>query len=209
MNDLIGRFLTFEETLGRGLVKFAYFVVLALLFFVMVASVIGGIVQMFDDFGEGLWQVVRAPFAFLLWVILLRVGTEVVLAILSIDDNLTEGARAQGQLPFGMGSSSPLPPSGDTASSAPAAPATPSPKPASSGAAKAEKTPAKPAAKKTTKAAASTPSTKKTASAAKSSPASARSAAAKDTGSQGESGKTGSSKPGDDQAAADAGDSKA
>lgn len=132
MKTVIGRFLTFEETLGKGLVKFAYFVLLAFLVAATVVAMIGGVVLMFDDFLEGLWRFVVAPFQLVIAVILLRIGAEVVNAILSIDDQLTDGARAGGRMPSlgsGSGSSSagsaapgaktPIP-HGDTEASRPA-----------------------------------------------------------------------------------------
>ena len=94
MDNVVSRFLTFEETLGRGLVKFAYFVLLIGLVVWAVIEVIGGVVLLFDRPLAGLWEIVHTPFEFLLWVILLRVATELVLAVLSIDDNLTENAIA-------------------------------------------------------------------------------------------------------------------
>lgn len=94
MSDLIGRFLSFEEHLGRGLVKFAYYVAL---FYLVVVSLYGMIKYLFTmQFGEFL----LVPFQFLLQLLLLRVGAELVMAILSIDDNLqgattsTEGFEA-------------------------------------------------------------------------------------------------------------------
>ena len=97
MDNVVSRFLSFEETLGKGLVKFAYFVILIGLAVWAVIEVIGGVILLFDDVAAGLWEIVHTPFELVLWVILLRVATEVVLAILSIDDNLTESAVAERQ----------------------------------------------------------------------------------------------------------------
>ncbi|MEM6649067.1 MAG: DUF4282 domain-containing protein [Pseudomonadota bacterium] len=82
MSDLIGRFLSFEEHLGRGLVKFAYYVAL---FYLIVISLFEMITFLFGGkFGE----FILVPFGFLLQLLLLRVGAELIMAVLSIDDNL-------------------------------------------------------------------------------------------------------------------------
>lgn len=99
MGTIVSRFLTFQETLGKGLVKFAYFVLLALLAITTVIAMISGIVLMFDDFLAGLGRFLFAPIQFVVAAILLRIGAEVVNAILSIDDQLTDGARADGKVP--------------------------------------------------------------------------------------------------------------
>ena len=186
MKTLASRFLSFEETLGAGLVKFAYFVLLALLIVLTVAAVIGGVVMMFTvGFWAGLGAVLIAPVRFVVALILLRVATEVVLAVLSIDDHLTDGARAEGALPPLRPAPTPAPAPARTEAqavsvSAPAAAdaggleetASAGPKPAAKKAArKATKKSAK--AKATTASAASatsTASTKKTAAAAKAAP---------------------------------------
>lgn len=94
MSDLIGRFLSFEDHLGRGLVKFAYYLAL---FYLVVVSLYELIKYLFaGQFGDFL----LVPFQFLLQLLLLRIGAEVVMAILSIDDHLqgvatsTEGFEA-------------------------------------------------------------------------------------------------------------------
>ena len=116
MNTIASRFLSFEETLGAGLVKFAYFVLLAVLVVATVVGVIGGVVALFT---VGVWAGLGQVFGSLLWfvigIILLRVATEVVLAILSIDDQLTDGARNEGSLPLpSSGSGGGLPKNPDT-----------------------------------------------------------------------------------------------
>ena len=89
MSDLIGRFLSFDEHLGRGLVKFAYFVSL---FYVVVIHLFMLVAHLIDlDFG----RLLLVPFKFLIWVLLIRVAAELVLAVLSIDDHLQD-ARAMG-----------------------------------------------------------------------------------------------------------------
>lgn len=120
MNTIASRFLSFEEPLGAGLVKFAYFVIAAVLLILMVIAMIAGIVAMFEvGFFAGLGRFLLAPLQFVLALILLRVATEVVLAILSIDDNLTDGARTEGAMPIpspkqAMSGGSSLPKSPDT-----------------------------------------------------------------------------------------------
>ena len=101
MNTIASRFLSFEEPLGAGLVKFAYFVIAAVLLLLMVIAMIAGIVTMFEvGFLTGLGRFLLAPLQFVLALILLRVATEVVLAILSIDDQLTDGTRTEGAMPI-------------------------------------------------------------------------------------------------------------
>ena len=172
MNTLASRFLSFEEALGAGLVKFAYFLLLAVLVVLTVVAMIGGIVMMFTvGFWAGLGAFLLAPVRFIVALILLRVATEVVLAILSIDDHLTDGARNQGALP--NAAPAPAPVSVPTATPAPTVKSAPAPKPASKGTPAAKAKPAaKKTARKTTKKAttagtASTSTTKKTADAAK------------------------------------------
>lgn len=88
MSDLIGRFLSFEEHLGRGLVKFAYYVAL---FYLVVIALYDMIGYLFGGFKLG--QFLLVPFQFLLSVLVLRIAAEFMMAILSIDDNL-QGANA-------------------------------------------------------------------------------------------------------------------
>ena len=82
MSDLIGRFLSFDELLGRGLVKFAYFISL---FYLVV-------IHLFH-LGNELYHLeignlLLVPFQFLFWVLVVRLIAEMLLAILSIDDRL-------------------------------------------------------------------------------------------------------------------------
>lgn len=85
MSDLIGRFLSFEDHLGRGLVKFAYYLAL---FFLVVSTLYHMVRHLFDgDIGDFLLE----PFQFVLWLVLFRVAAELALAILSIDDQLQGG----------------------------------------------------------------------------------------------------------------------
>lgn len=82
MSDLIGRFLSFDELLGRGLVKFAYFITL---FYLVVAHLFYLVTHLFAlEIGEML----LVPFQFLFWVLAVRLIAEMLMAILSIDDRL-------------------------------------------------------------------------------------------------------------------------
>ena len=146
MSDLIGRFLGFEERLGRGLVKFAYYI---LLIFLCVAAINAFFLYIFRlEFVS--WILV--PFQFIGLVIALRVVAEALLAILSIQD---DSAHAEEMIDGFESGITPRP-------TAPAATATvhePS-KPAAMNAvedadeSEEEETASKPAAKKTTKKAA-------------------------------------------------------
>jgi hypothetical protein len=90
MSELVGRFLSFEDHLGRGLVKFVYYVLLFLLVVTTIFELVMAVVSMFSgEFWAGLWAFfVIVPLSFLVKLLLLRVGAELVIAILSIDDNL-------------------------------------------------------------------------------------------------------------------------
>lgn len=87
MSELIGRFLSFEDHLGRGLVKFAYYLAL---FFAVVTNVYFLLKALFGfHLGDAVIVICQAA----LWIVVLRVGAELALAILSIDDNLQQGRR--------------------------------------------------------------------------------------------------------------------
>jgi len=96
MSDLIGRFLSFEEHLGRGLVKFAYY--LALFFSVVVNLwwLMAAIFQL--RLGEAVIILCQAMLA----IVVLRVVTELALAILSIDDHLQNGGVVNGGFEAGL-----------------------------------------------------------------------------------------------------------
>lgn len=93
MSELVGRFLSFEEHLGRDLVKFVYYV---LLFLLVVTTIYDLGVAVGQMFGGKFWPaagrfLVRIPLEFFVSLLLLRVGAELVMAVLSIDDNLRSG----------------------------------------------------------------------------------------------------------------------
>lgn len=89
MSDLVGRFLSFDEHLGRGLVKFAYFVGL---FYIVVTHIYLFFGHLFD---LSIGALVLIPFKFLLWVLIIRIAAEFVIAVLSIDDHLQGVAASQ------------------------------------------------------------------------------------------------------------------
>ncbi|MCQ8183830.1 DUF4282 domain-containing protein [Parvularcula maris] len=90
MSELVGRFLSFEDHLGRGLVKFVYYVLLFLLVITTLFELVTALIGMFNgEFWASLWAfLVLVPLNFFVRLLLLRVGAELVIAILSIDDNL-------------------------------------------------------------------------------------------------------------------------
>jgi hypothetical protein len=90
MSELVGRFLSFEDHLGRGLVKFVYYVLLFLLVVTTLFELVTALIAMFSGaFWPSLWAfLVLVPLNFFVRLLLLRVGAELVIAILSIDDNL-------------------------------------------------------------------------------------------------------------------------
>ena len=86
VSDLIGRFLSFEERLGRGLVKFGYYLAIG---FLVIWTVFALFKYLFS------WQIgafFLVPFQFIGLVIALRVTSETLLSILSIDENKPHGA---------------------------------------------------------------------------------------------------------------------
>ncbi|MEO1659011.1 MAG: DUF4282 domain-containing protein [Pseudomonadota bacterium] len=90
MTELVGRFLSFEETMGRGLVTFGYYL---LLFLLIVTTLYDLIVAFAGFFGAGFLGnmgkfFVLIPVQFIVMLIGLRVATEFVLAVLGINDSL-------------------------------------------------------------------------------------------------------------------------
>lgn len=90
MTELIGRFLGFEEKMGRGLVTFGYYL---LLFLLVVTTLYDLLVAFAGFFGAGFFGnlgkfLVLIPVRFIVMLIGLRIGTEFVLAVLNIDDSL-------------------------------------------------------------------------------------------------------------------------
>ncbi|NNU15746.1 DUF4282 domain-containing protein [Parvularcula sp. ZS-1/3] len=104
MSELVGRFLSFEEHLGRGLVKFVYYVLLFLLVVTTLFGLGSAVYMMFAKaFWPNLWQfLVFIPLRFFVALLLLRVGAEVVIAVLSIDDNLRGESASPDSLSTGL-----------------------------------------------------------------------------------------------------------
>ena len=129
MSDLIGRFLSFEENLGRGLVKFVYYV---LLFLLVVTTLYGLTVALFGmftvKFWPNLWQfLVFQPLKFFVMLLLLRVGAELIMAVLSIDDSIRSEVATDDTMSTGLNPVAP-PKAGPTIkTAAPAANDTPPP----------------------------------------------------------------------------------
>lgn len=90
MSDLVGRFLSFEEHLGKGLVKFVYYVLLFLLVVATLFDLGEAVFRMITvKFWTNMWQfLVIIPLRSFVALLLLRVGAELAIAVLSIDDNL-------------------------------------------------------------------------------------------------------------------------
>lgn len=82
MSDLVGRFLGFEEPLGRALVKGGYY--LGLLY--LVISTLYAVVRHIwtGKWGNLLWE----PLEFVVALIALRLGAELMLAVFSIEQHL-------------------------------------------------------------------------------------------------------------------------
>ncbi|MEO1042700.1 MAG: DUF4282 domain-containing protein [Pseudomonadota bacterium] len=90
MTELIGRFLGFEEKMGRGLVTFGYYL---LLFLLVVTTLYDLLVAFAGFFGAGFFGnlgkfLVLIPVRFVVMLIGLRVATEFVLAVLNVEDSL-------------------------------------------------------------------------------------------------------------------------
>jgi hypothetical protein len=111
MSELVGRFLSFEEHMGRSLVKFVYYVLLFLLVVSTLFEMVAALIAMFDDrFWPNLGQfLVLIPLRFFVSLLLLRVGAELVIAVLSIDDNLQNGHNVGDTMSSGL-NPAPVPP---------------------------------------------------------------------------------------------------
>lgn len=142
MSELVGRFLSFEDQMGRGLVRFVYYVLLFLLVVTTLWEIVTTAGKLGDDFWHNLWDIlVIIPLSFLVKLLLLRVGAELVMAVLSIDDHL------QGGMPEGDVMSSGLNVAARRGAPVPQ-PAQPDPQPATDEAQDGDGPPAKPATKK-------------------------------------------------------------
>lgn len=118
MSDLIGRFLSFDERLGKGLVRFTYYVAL---FYAVVIHLYALAVHGWRlDIGMFL----LVPFKFLIWVLILRVTAEVLIAILSIEENQQPPVTGSEGFEAGL-TPSPVPPQDPSPSAAPAEPEDP------------------------------------------------------------------------------------
>lgn len=124
MSDLIGRFLSFEEQLGRGLVKFAYYVALFYWTVISVFALIGHLISL--DIGPFL----LVPFWFLAGVLVLRVIAEFLIAVLSIDDTLRGATQPAEGFEAGLTPRGPARPYRDPAAAPTATGAAASPDPA-------------------------------------------------------------------------------
>ena len=109
MSDLIGRFLNFEEHLGRGLVKFVYYVLLFLLVVTTLYDLAVALFGMFTvKFWPNLWQfLVFQPLKFFVALLLLRVGAELIIAVLSIDDSIRGEEASDDTMSSGLNPVSP------------------------------------------------------------------------------------------------------
>ena len=90
MTELIGRFLSFEEHMGRGLIMFGYY----LLLFLLVVTTLYDLVVTFGGFfgphfiGNLGKFLILIPVRFVVMLVGLRVATEFVLAVMGIDESL-------------------------------------------------------------------------------------------------------------------------
>ena len=90
MTELVGRFLSFEDRMGHGLVTFGYYL---LLFLLVVTTLYDMILAFAGFFGSGFFRslgkfFVLIPVQFIVMLIGLRVATEFVLAVLGIEEGL-------------------------------------------------------------------------------------------------------------------------
>lgn len=93
MTELVGRLLSFEERNGRGLVRLVFYLLLFVLVVTSAWEMTKSFSDMSDAFWTNLWRIlVTIPFKFLVLVLLLRLGAEVVIAIFSISESLQSGA---------------------------------------------------------------------------------------------------------------------
>ncbi len=90
MTELVGRFLSFEDKMGRGLVTFGYYF---LLFLLVVTTLYDMVLAFAGFFGSGFFRnlgkfFILIPVQFIVMLIGLRVATEFVLAVLGIEEGL-------------------------------------------------------------------------------------------------------------------------
>jgi len=113
MTELVGRFLSFEDHMGRGLVRLLYYVLLFLLVVTTAWELLVTFSNLSDKFWTNLWRLlVIEPFTFVVKVLFLRLAAELVMAILSIDDSLQTGAPSGDIMSSGLnvgGGPSPAP----------------------------------------------------------------------------------------------------
>lgn len=89
MTELVGRFLSFEEHFGRGLIRFVYYLLLFLLVATSLWEVIMELGKLGSQFWASLWHVlVSIPLFFIVKLLLLRLCTEVILSISAAAENL-------------------------------------------------------------------------------------------------------------------------
>lgn len=115
MQELVGRFLSFEEHLGRGLVRLLFYGLLFLLVVTTAWELLVIFSNLSQKFWPNLWRLlITEPFTFLVKLLMLRLGAEVILAVLSIDDSLrSNGADGDGDVMssgLSFGSDVPMPP---------------------------------------------------------------------------------------------------
>ena len=113
MQELVGRFFSFEEHLGRGLVRLLFYVLVFLLIVTTAWELVVTLSHLTKMFWTNLWRLlVIVPFTFLVKLLMLRLGAEVILAVLSIDDSLRSGSSDGDVMSSGlsMGGDVPMPP---------------------------------------------------------------------------------------------------
>ncbi|MGB3626404.1 MAG: DUF4282 domain-containing protein [Henriciella sp.] len=83
--NMISNFLSFEKPMGEVLTKFLFYVGIILIIFWGLRSLWHWITWFDNDWDEALWGVIWTPIAVILRLLILRVASEFVLAVLRMD----------------------------------------------------------------------------------------------------------------------------
>ncbi|MEM1379825.1 MAG: DUF4282 domain-containing protein [Pseudomonadota bacterium] len=135
MSDLVSRFLSFQEHMGRGLVRLVYYVLVFLLVVTTLYEMTTSFGAMTETFWSNMWRVlVIIPLMFFVKLLLLRLAAELVLAVQSINESLQSGTPQGDVMSSGLnlGGHSPAAPASEhpadaQAETAPEADAAPAP----------------------------------------------------------------------------------
>ena len=83
--DMLSNFLSFEKPMGEVLTKFLFYVGILLIVLWGLRAEWNWILYFDNDWDRALWGVIWTPIATILRLLALRVGAELVLAVLRLD----------------------------------------------------------------------------------------------------------------------------